>query len=100
VYGSVVRRWLPSGLPQRCPALPEVPAGVTDRLMWRTGDRLRRDHLPDRDGRRCVCCEMPFPCLGRRLGEAGVRLAETGTLRRPSPGPGRPAMLGAVSWWS
>lgn len=82
VYGSAVRRLLPAGLPQRCPALPSVPAGVTDRLLWRMGERLRRDHLPGRDGR-CVCCEMAFPCLGSRLGEAGVRLAETGSQRPP-----------------
>jgi hypothetical protein len=83
--GEGARRWLPSGLPQRVPA---VPAGVSDRMTWLMGDRLRRDHRPGSDGR-CLCCELPFPCLGRRLGEDGVRLAETGSLRRPSPGLGR-----------
>lgn len=39
-------------------------------MLWRTGDRLRRDHQPDSDGR-CVCCELAFPCFGRRLGKAG-----------------------------
>jgi hypothetical protein len=83
--GGGARRWLPSGLPQRVPAVPE---GITDPLTWRMGDRLRRDHRPGLDGV-CVCCELPFPCLGRRLGEAGMRLAEMGSTRRPSPGPGR-----------
>jgi hypothetical protein len=64
-------RWLPSSsLPRRRPVGPDVPAGVVGRMLWRTGDRLRRDHQPDSDGR-CVCCELAFPCFGRRLGEAG-----------------------------
>lgn len=59
----------------------QVPAGA-DGLMWRGAARLYRDHHPDRSGR-CVCCEMPFPCFGRWLGETGLWFAETGSVPEP-----------------
>jgi hypothetical protein len=82
---------------------PDVPAGVADRMLWRTADRLRRDHQPGSSGR-CVCCELVFPCLGRWLGETGAHLAENGALplprRRPSPRPSPPSPALPAGRWS
>lgn len=88
--------WLPAERPAMelgAAAVPGVvPVGVVDRRMWLTADRLRRDHRPGpgNGAGRCVCCEMVFPCFGRRLAEAGLYVAESGGValprRRPSAG--------------
>jgi hypothetical protein len=72
--------WPPALLPYRQPLTHHrVPTNVADLMTWRMADRLCSDHGPG-PNLRCVCCELPFPCLGRRLGQAGIYLAETGEL--------------------
>ncbi|WDZ82667.1 hypothetical protein [Micromonospora cathayae] len=71
---------MPSASRNRPSEQVDLPADVTDPLLWRLGFDVARAHQPDESGRcgNLACPDEPGPCPALRQAEQAMLLARTG----------------------